>query len=434
MYTGPKLTNDNLVFGCDTGYGLNQHSSTRHYKGEPATNLITSGLPGYFGSGGETLYRNSYYGLNSDSGVFQRNFVNSPNVGNNAGLYKSFNTAALNSSTEYIQVSFDFYMITPYVRSGQATTGLNGYLRVQSTNGTFDNYGWDSRYSNGSGDDWNNNSAYIGKWQKVSLFVDVRDDTTPSAINAMYIYVDFATQGEGIYTNFIITEHTTLPTGPVHYTSGTRSDTASLIDLNKTTDIDVGNVSFGSTGQPEFDGTDDCIDLNDTLNSISGEATFEMVFKATETNDTYRIMLGWGNGNSNYSGIHIGSWTSGYTDESFHVGLNASDLQMHVRKGHTFYKDNKYHHAVVTTGVNSYSIWIDGVEQTFTFSQCSQSTVFNNIVCYNSNIVSHIGKRPYGGGSGYFKGEIPVMKVYDAILTETEIKSNFNAYKNRFNI
>jgi len=159
-----------------------------------------------------------------------------------------------------------------------------------------------------------------------------------------------------------------------------------------------------------------------------------MVFKATETNDTYRIMLGWGYGNSNYSGIHIGSWTSGYTDEAFHVTFDASDLTMIVRKGHTFYKDNQYHHAVVTTGVNSYSIWIDGVEQTFVFAQGSQSTVFNNIVGYNSNIVSHIGKRPYGGGTGYFKGEIPIMKVYGKVLSDDEIKQNYNAYKNRFNI
>ena len=116
MYTGPKLHNDQLVFGYDTGYGLDQHSSTRHYKGEPATNLITSGLPGYFGSGGETLYRDNYYGLNSDSGVFQRNFVSNPATANtsafnnNAGLYKNFNTAALSSSTEYVLVSFDFYI------------------------------------------------------------------------------------------------------------------------------------------------------------------------------------------------------------------------------------------------------------------------------------------------------------------------------------
>ena len=38
MYTGPKLNNEDLAFGYDTGYGLDQGSSTRHYKGEPATN------------------------------------------------------------------------------------------------------------------------------------------------------------------------------------------------------------------------------------------------------------------------------------------------------------------------------------------------------------------------------------------------------------
>ena len=42
MYTGPKLTNDNLVFGYDTGYGVADiETSTRFYKGQPTTNVFT---------------------------------------------------------------------------------------------------------------------------------------------------------------------------------------------------------------------------------------------------------------------------------------------------------------------------------------------------------------------------------------------------------
>jgi len=410
MYTGPKLTNDNLVFGYDTGYGLDQHSSTRHYKGEPATNLITSGLPGYFGSGGETLYRSNYYGLNSDSGVFQRNFVNSPNVGNNAGLYKNFNTAALNSSTEYIQVSFDFYMITPYVRSGQAATGLNGYLRVQSTNGTFDNYGWDSRYSNGSGDDWNNNSAYIGKWQKVSLFVDVRDDTTPSAINAMYIYVDFATQGEGIYTNFIITEHTTLPTGPVFYTSGTRSDTASLIDLKKTTDIDVSNVSFDSTGQPTFDGTSDSI-LVGTVGNYSNTITVEAVFKTSSSASWKNILCGT-------SGDIIFT----VNGSKLNFGSQGNSPIAHANYSTTDVNDGEWHYGVATYDGSQVKIYVDGVLES-TNSRSGNQTPSSLRVGSNN-----------AGASEFFNGDIPLVKLYNRVLTAAEITNNYNAYKNRFNI
>ena len=43
MYTGPKLTNDDLVFGYDTGYGVADNAtSTRFYPGEPTTNLYTN--------------------------------------------------------------------------------------------------------------------------------------------------------------------------------------------------------------------------------------------------------------------------------------------------------------------------------------------------------------------------------------------------------
>ena len=31
-------------------------------------------------------------------------------------------------------------------------------------------------------------------------------------------------------------------------------------------------------------------------------------------------------------------------------------------------------------------------------------------------------------------GEIPVAKIYQKALTAAEVKQNFNAYKNRFNI
>ena len=406
MYTGPKLTNNNLVFGYDTGYGIDQHSSTRHYKGEPATNLITAGIPGYFGSGGETLYKSNHYGLNSDSGVFQRNFVSNPDTGNNAGLYKNFNTAALNSSTEYIQVSFDFYMITPYVRSGQAGTGLNGYLRVQSTNGTFDNYGWDSRYSNGSGDDWNNNSAYIGQWQKVSLFVDVRDDTTPSAITAMYIYVDYAISGEGIYTNFIITEHGTLPTGPVFYTSGTRSDTASLIDLTETTDIDVSNVSFDSTGQPEFDGTNDVITTSFPATTIP-TVTIEAVVYRNQATARYEAIV----------------QNNTVSDDALYVNPSGVLMFWPCGSSSLTVPTGQWSHVAVSYNGTTLTYIVNGTTQVVT-ATCSHITDWDFL---------RIGGHGTTDGERWI-GKIAVAKVYEKSLSAAELISNYNAYKNRFNI
>lgn len=417
---GANIVGDNLIFGLDSGYGVADNSTaTRFYPGEPTVNYVSDSPSQGGWSGGIDV-------LDSSQKKFKchiSNFNGNPGSG-----WRAFTWDMNAHSGSDVTISLDFETVGPngtmaWIMVGQTNThtsnnsGAGQYMGysaasefTQKSTTSKERVTWTGTI--GSTGTANQPSGHIG-------FTFWINNGVPSNQDAYVIVSNVQIEKKDHATPFV---------------NGTRSSTASLIDLKRTNDINISNISFNSTGQPTFDGTDDSIDLNNSLNSIGGEATFEMVFKATETNDAYRIMLGWGYGNSSYSGIHIGSWTSGYTDESFHVTFDASDLTMIVRKGHTFYKDNQYHHAVVTTGVNNYSIWIDGVEQTFVFAQGSQSTVFNNIVGYNSNIVSHIGKRPYGGGSGYFKGEIPVMKVYGKVLSDDEIKQNYNAYKKRFDL
>tara|TARA_R100000951_G_scaffold94429_1_gene83166 strand:+ start:1227 stop:2510 length:1284 start_codon:yes stop_codon:yes gene_type:complete len=427
MYTGPKLHNDQLVFGYDTGYGLDQHSSTRHYKGEPATNLITAGLPGYFGSGGETLYRSNYYGLNSDSGVFQRNFVSNPALtdsstyNNNAGLYKNFTTAALSSNTEYVLVSFDFYMITPYVRHSNSGTGLNGYMRIEYTDGTASSIGWNTSLNTpNAGDDWNNNSNYIGQWRKIALYVQVNSSKTPSAITHVYIYNDRTITGEGIFTNFIITEHVTPPTGPVNYTSGTRSSTQSIIDLKRTINIDVSNVSFDRTGQPTFDGTSDYI--GKTRRQYTTEAwSVETIFKPTDATDT-----SW----NGLFGGHLGAGGYWFFHSAGNLALYSSAGYITYRtwtKANTFTVD-EFHHLVITytpatTTTGTFNMYYNGGEKTESFS-----FTFSNIYTLDSQFIG------MGAGNRYGTNDVAVYKEYEKVLSADEVKQNYKAYKNRFNI
>ena len=401
---GPNIESDGLVFGYDTGYGVADNTTaTRFYPGESTTNLVTTNLEtvGTDGSGQSSVGTRT---------TIAPNHVRIVDVTSNTR--QTHLIQGLTASATYtVSIQFKKLSGTPTFRFQLQGYNNSSYVNtIKFTNtaetGLLDIDGWQT-----------------AKWTF----------TLPSNANALRIWwqdgADYTT-----YTHSFELKNPQLEAkGHVTpYVSGTRSATASLIDLKRTTSIDVSNVSFDSTGQPDYDGTDDYIELGDSLNSIGSNASFEMVFKATETNDTYRIMLGWGNGNSNYSGIHIGSWTSGYTDESFHVTFNSSTTHLYVRKGHSYYKDNAFHHAVVTAAANNYKIWIDGVDETDTV--IGGSTIFSEIVGYNSNITTQIGRRPYGGGTGYFKGEIPVLKVHDKVLSETEIKQNYNAYKNRFDI
>lgn len=416
MYTGPKLTNDNLVFGYDTGYGLDQHSSTRHYKGEPTTNLIASGIHGHHGSGSEISYKSKLYGLNSDAGVFQRNFVNNPaqantsTYNNNAGLnHSGLSFTALSTNTEYVLISFDFYMITPYVRHSASSTGLNGYMRILYTDGSYGIHSWNTSLAGNAGDDWNNNSAYIGQWRKIGLIADLTNSKTPASINAFYIYNDRTVTGDGVFTNFIITEHATIPTSPKLYTSSSRSDTASLIDLKKTTDIDVSSVSFDSTGQPEFDGTDDI--LNTGLLSGRNPSTQPFTIEAIVKSDITSGSRMWVDATSNGSGQRL-YCAHAATGTNTPLGIQNSGW------GSSVPHDTNYHHYVIT---------MNG----------STAQLYNNGVAHSNKSYTSYGIQALnvGGRSSYrWIGKIPVFKIYDTVLTATEIKSNFNAYKNRFDL
>ena len=423
MYTGPKIKNDNLVFALDS------YSNIRGF-----TKFGTSGTNNSHRAIRNLVDTSSTYSLENSSQLTGGNYFTLYGITYPEGDYSPASRDGVTPGFDNISASktyeasrdVNYYVFDEDTSTWVADSYFNG-LRISGH--CYDTYSSTVRAAEHTKfqDDYDTiktsfpNATHIVIGSHASENVDDDADTV-TRLKEIGLPNDAVGLGR---VEFVLAGKVNKP------------HTHHYVRENVSTAVAHMNIRLpleGVGGAILFDGTNDFVDLNDTLNSIGGLATFEMVFKATETNDTYRVMLGWGNGNSNYSGIHIGSWTSGYTDESFHISLNSSTVQMHVRKGHTFYKDNKYHHAIVTAGQNNYSIWIDGVEQTFTFAIGSQSTSFNNIVGYNSNIVSHVGKRPYGGGSGYFKGEIPVMKVYDTILTETEIKSNFNAYKNRFDI
>ena len=145
---GKSSGSESLVFAYDLKDTVNS------YRGQPATNIWTSGNPNGHGSGIEIIQTNYFLGKVIDSGVVYRNYVTNPaqsDTGtyfNNGGLnIGSMSFSNLNPSTRYIQISFDYYGVTPYRRFCCSGTGLNGYLGVTSTDSTTDTYGWDTTYS-----------------------------------------------------------------------------------------------------------------------------------------------------------------------------------------------------------------------------------------------------------------------------------------------
>jgi hypothetical protein len=205
------------------------------------------------------------------------------------------------------------------------------------------------------------------------------------------------------------------------FTKTSRSDTASLIDLTRTTNIDVGDASFDSTGQPDLDGTGDFIKASST-HSITGDITLEGVFNedassaphttviCTDTGHQYGVKL-MSYKNTNRYGLWLGFGSSS------HLTMVAETLDNNV----TYHLTGSWDQS---SGVAK--IYLNGV------LKLTQSTGQTSAVSLNEAKV--VVGADYHSLSYGLNGKVYVGKVYNKVLTDAEVAQNYNAYKNRFNI
>ena len=204
---------------------------------------------------------------------------------------------------------------------------------------------------------------------------------------------------------------------------GSVSNTASLIDLKETIDIDVSNVSFDSTGQPIFDGTDDRI-VSDAI-LVEGSQTFETVFMATENPDSPAGILT----NHQYSSPQANFGINYVSGNKLGASIGYTDGTREYSSKNTTYvvqQDVAVHAVLAYDEANNRIKWYINGELDSTHN-LSKTPNFESIpVCS--------GRWTAAYGGYYFDGPVYLGKIYNRELSATEIKQNFNAYKNRFSI
>lgn len=244
-----------------------------------------------------------------------------------------------------------------------------------------------------------------------------------------------ATGGDSIITRNGFTIHVFTSSGT--FTVGNRVAGLSTNKIVGTlTNMDSSNFNSGNRGYFSFDGTNEYIDLGGSLSSVESEATIETFFRsaAIAENDPFCLILGWGDGNSYYSNFGIGNWGGFSSSESIFLGVNGQSVIIGENGGQAKYHDGQWHHAVATLGANNYRIYVDGEQKTTTLFFGVTSYNPSNLFNFSSGTVSRIGNRPYGGGQGYFDGDIAFVKVYNKILSFDEILDNYNATKGRYGL
>lgn len=379
IHRGPNMEKGGLIFGYDSGHGVcDNHTSSRFYQGKPTTNTWNKDTHSYT-SGNITATRNAtppvppplevqgfeVYKLQSNDGGVNQGIMGTSNVVDGVG-------------GNYVHSVYCFLESGTIVTVGQHW------------------HPWDYGVEQ---------NPPLGRWVRLSQTVTNAVDNYGNVANA------YRTNGVAYFTapqyelGSIVTPHV----------DGTRSSTESLIDLKRTTNIDVSNVSFNSTGQPTFDGTNDYIDIINYTQHQRSTGTIEAVVKL-DTISGNRYIFGAG-GTNTYGAtralrVNSGYWgvvTYGSGTEDWGTGVAASTTDwQHVAFG-----------------------W-DGTTVYFYINGVRSSTTRSGLVTPLGTTL-RIGMPPWSVGSAS-DGQIAVIRHYSTVLTESEIKQNFNTYKKRFNI
>lgn len=394
IHRGPNTVKDGLVFGYDTGYGVaDNNTGTRFYPGKPTTNHG----PVSFGSWGTEA---------SAERIATGNYYNGQ---------PTYNCRTV--------VGQSWRGIDTTISGLRTSAGSSGTVTVSCM----------VRNNNGSaypmyayiGHDFSSTRTIAANsdWQRIQWTVN------QSSMGNDYVEFRPYTNNASIYLEMTMPQVEDNVGTATPWTETSRSSTASLIDLKKTTDIDVSNVSFDSTGQPTFDGSDDYISIDvdswiRSVNSVTIEGVVIIPSGVSLSGGPWTILTDHST-NSEKDGFwwHM-SLGGGYT--YFRVEDAVSGEQGITFSGATPFASGNTYHIVTIVGLNSVKIYVNGVLSK------SYTPTFNWANVSASHTASLFIGRTFPGY--WLNSTNPVVKVYDVALTEAEIKQNYNAYKNRFDI
>ena len=380
---GPDIERDGLVFGYDTGYGIaDNDTSTRFYPGEPTTNHS----PTSFGD----------WGTESTAERIA--------TGNTFRGQPTYNCRTV--------VGQSWRGIEKTITGLRTAAGASGTVTMScmvrnNNSSAYSMYAY-------IGHDFGSTRTIAANsdWQRIQWTVN------QSSMNNDYVEFRPYTNNASIYLEMTMPQVEVNVGTATPWTETSRSSTTSLIDLKKTTDIDVSNVSFDSTGQPTFDGTDDRIGVTHNVAlDIPTNITVEAVVK-------YSAQGGGGEsyGVITYKG-YPWNWLLEDQGGKFNFRISTSSVSDSNINSNFSHGLNTYHHVVATYNGTTQAIYVNGVLK-------ASKSLTGTITTTGSTV--RVGS--YTNGDYVHNGDIPVVKIYNRAFTAQEIKQNYNAYKNRFNI
>ncbi len=196
------------------------------------------------------------------------------------------------------------------------------------------------------------------------------------------------------------------------FIAGTRSTTQGLLDISGYNNPLTLGTSYDANAMMYFDGTDDKIVASNAVLPPANNApiTLEAIAKTNNASGWQTVLA------------VAGSFRQiGFLNNYFYYGGNVGGGNFLLSAG-TITPGQLYHLVMVYDGVTAYA-YKNGVLVTS-----------GNIGSNGNNNGVNILSSYIASGGEYLNGSIPVAKAYSRALSPSEITTNYNSYKKRFNL
>ena len=411
-HSGPNIKGEeNLVFSYDLGDVKNSYEGppTQNYVHQNVANCSTTS--GWSGTSVHTQYGLSRtFGVKKD-GKTTLHVMYSPN--DSAGTsYPTFTLKDLNGTNVQTNGGEVFYLTFEWKSEGAQYLVEGGDKYNLST---FYGNGWKTG-SHMSAQDLGSVSIGNGWYRRTVKY-------TAAAVAGQTPLMRFGsgykrTQG-GTYQLWVanIAMTSNHPAGNWLPGQSIRSATQGLLDHTANSTIDLINVSFDSNAQMTFDGTDDTASVASySAIELVDNVSIEYVYKRLSTDPILDVIA---------NKYHSTGWElfCTTTNKFRLAGRNGDGTYYSTTNGAYTIQNNQYYHLVAIKEGLSWRLYVNG--------ELYADLTANTVGTWSNTGILQIG----GEGSGYYPNmQLPILKIYNKVLTAEEIKSNFNAIKGRFNI
>lgn len=404
---GPFTDRYGLVFGYDISENVNT------YRGEPTTNIAYAT--------NNNLNSTSNWWANSGSSILNDNDTSIPkpiipNVNTtNLYIFSSQVTVAGNqhigSSVIPVSPSTQYTMSIYYWFQG-STMQDAPYLRSAVNNNSLGAFAYngDTNYLNWPRGKWIRlNKTFTTAGNETGVFMS---SYTGDYVGEKVAYFGYQLEQKDHMTPLVL---------------GTRSVNTGLYNLADNTSITLTNLSYDSSGNFLFDGSDDNMDADVQL--TYGNCSIEMICKWTSSiSDLFAAGTGtMGDGLS--GGTYL---MARATSSKFWIGMYSPQ----VLGGGWYNLDGSSHAVVTSLSINTYyHITLVNNQSTWSFYVNGSLVGSSNHNYLSNTAATRLGIfRNHVQGVGN-AGEVKVFKVYNnQTLNSTDVSINYNNYKKRFNI